>query len=292
MEYRPGSTRTVLHRVRGMPFEWSLNPYRGCRHACLYCYARIYHSYIGFDDPGDFDRVVLYKEDLPERLRQELRRRRTPPQGEIAIGTSTDPYQPLEAREQLTRRSLEVLLAHGLPVSITTKSPLVLRDLDLLRRFAAYGGIRVHVTVTVLDAGLWHILEPGTAKPSARLSAVRRLRAAGIPAEVFVAPVIPGPGEAEALRVIEAAREAGADRVMIQLLRLSPGVREWLLPHLERSLPESAAQIQSLYGTGELPPADLRRRLLAPHVALRARLGLDARQAPLHSRQALLPLFA
>lgn len=292
MEYRPGSTRTVLHRVKGMPFQWSLNPYRGCRHACLYCYARIYHSYIGFDDPGDFDRVVLYKEDLPDRLRRELRARRSPPDGEIAIGTSTDPYQPLEARERLTRGALEVLLDAGLPVSITTKSPLVVRDLDLLKRFQAYGGVRVHLTVTVLDQNLWHILEPGTPTPEGRLRAVRELADAGIPVRVFVAPVVPGPGEQDALEVLKASAAAGADGAMIQLLRLSPGVREWLLPRLQEHLPASARQIRNLYGNRDLPPPTVRRSMLAPLLEMRRSVGLDGPQEALCRRDDLLPLFA
>lgn len=292
MEYRPGSTRTVLHRVKGMPFQWSLNPYRGCRHACLYCYARIYHSYMGFEDPGDFDRVVLFKEDLPERLRRELRARRATPEGEIAIGTSTDPYQPLEARERLTRGALEVLLDAGLPVSITTKSPLVVRDLDLLRRFEAYGGVRVHLTVTVLDENLWHVLEPGTPRPEGRLQAVTALRDAGIPVRVFIAPVIPGPGESDALRVLEASAAAGAEGAMIQILRLSPGVREWLLPRLDEHLPASARKIRNLYGARDLPPLPARRAMLDPLLELRRSLGLDRGAGDLRRRNDLLPLFA
>jgi DNA repair photolyase len=122
MDYRSHSTKSALQRVRGMPFAWSLNPYRGCRHACLYCYARIYHSYLGFADPADFDRVILHKSDLPTTLRRELKSRSSPLGGEVAIGTATDPYQPLEAKERLTRRCIAALLEAGAAVSITTKS--------------------------------------------------------------------------------------------------------------------------------------------------------------------------
>ena len=291
MEYLDQPAKSALQHVHGMPFAWSLNPYRGCKHACLYCYARIYHSYIGFEDPGDFDRVILAKPDLPALLRAELSSRRTPLEGEIAIGTATDPYQPIEAKHEITRRLLEVLLDAGRGVSITTKSPLVTRDLPLLRRFAAYGGIRVHVTVTVQDDALWHLLEPMTPRPAGRLAAVRALSDAGIPTSVFLAPVLPHVTEEEALRVIEASSAAGAQHVMIQPLRLSPGVRDWLVPRLRRDLPQAANAIDRLYGAREnLAPSE-RARLLAPLLARRRALGLDRPQPALRAREDQLTLF-
>jgi DNA repair photolyase len=280
VDVRSTTTKSALQRVEGMPFRWSLNPYRGCRHACLYCYARVYHSYIGFEDPGDFDRVILYKANMPDLLRQELRRRRRPLEGVVAIGTATDPYQPLEARLRLTRGLLEVLLEAGAPVTVTTKSPLVVRDLDLLQRFATYGGVRVHVTVTVLDDTLWRVLEPNTPRPAGRLTAVRRLAEAGVPVDVFLAPVVPGVGEGEALRVLAAAREAGAHAVMVDVLRLSPVVRDWLLPRLAAFDPAAARRIERLYEGRDLPPTEARRRILAPILQRRDELGLG-RSAPM-----------
>lgn len=292
MDYRPTGSRSALQRVDGMPFRWSLNPYRGCRHACLYCYARVYHSYVGFDDPGDFDRVVLYKESLPEVLRRELRRRRAPLDGVVAIGTATDPYQPLEARERLTRRLLAVLLEYGAAVTITTKSPLVLRDLDLLRRFSAYGGIRVHVTVTVLKDELWRLLEPRTPHPRGRLDAVRRLRDNGVPVSVFLAPVVPGLGESEALAVLDAARDAGAETVRADVLRLTPVVREWLLPRLAAHRPAAAAALARLYGDRDVPPPAVRARILEPIRRRRDALNLGGNVPAPAAREPLeLALF-
>jgi DNA repair photolyase len=293
MDYRPTSSRSALQRVEGMPFRWSLNPYRGCRHACRYCYARVYHSYLGFEDPGDFDRVVLYKDSLPDVLRRELRRRRAPLDGVVALGTATDPYQPLEARERLTRRLLAVLLEHGAAVTITTKSPLVLRDLDLLRRFAAYGGVRVHLTVTVLQEELWRLLEPRAPHPRGRLDAVRRLNDAGVPVSVFVAPIVPGIGEAEALRVLDAAKAAGAQGAWVDLLRLTRVVREWLMPRLAASRPDAAATLARLYGQHEVPPWGVRERILEPIRRRRDALGLGGPLPPPVPRAPLeLALFS
>ncbi len=291
MEYIAQTSKSALQRVQGMPFAWSLNPYRGCRHACLYCYARIYHSYLGFSDPGDFDRIVLHKDDLPELLRAELRARRTPIEGEIAIGTATDPYQALEAKQRITRRLLEVLLAAGGAVSITTKSPLVLRDLDLLRRFARYGGVRVNMTVTVLREDLWRLLEPMTARPLSRVGALRRLANAGIPTALFLAPVVPYFGEDEALRVLEAAAAAGVGHAMVQLLRLSPGVREWLMPRLRAHAPVPADLLSRLYEGRDTVPGAARDQILSPIREVRRRCGMDRALPELRMRRDQLSLF-
>ena len=291
MDYRSHSAKSALQRVRSMPFAWSINPYRGCRHACLYCYARVYHSYLGFDDPADFDHVIVQKSDLPTTLRSELRSRRTPLGGEVAIGTATDPYQPLEAKERLTRGCIEALLEAGAAVSITTKSPLVCRDLDLLRALAAYGGVRVQMTVTVLEQDLWRLLEPMTPSPRGRLAAVAELRAAGIPTSVFLAPVVPLVGEDDALEVLKAAAQAGADAVMVQPLRLSAGVGEWLLPRLESRLPAAAGEIARLYRGRETLAPQVRRRVLAPILARRDELGLGRPAPQPRERQEQLALF-
>lgn len=287
MEYRLVSSDSALQRVEGMAFRWSINPYRGCRHACRYCYARVYHRYAGFADPADFDRVVLVKRDLPAVLGRELRRRRSFLKEPVAIGTATDPYQPIEAREGITRRLLEVLLDYGAAVTITTKSPLVLRDLDLLRSFAAYGGIRVHLTVTVLDEVLWRLLEPRAAKPSARLQAVADLAQAHIPVGVFVAPIIPELGEGEALAVLDAAGRAGSGWAWFDLLRLSPVVRSWLLPRLAETHPETARRLARLYGDRDSLPPRQRARILAPIAARAQALGLAGKVPPPTARQPL-----
>ncbi len=292
MEYRKQPAKSALQRVDGMPFRWSLNPYRGCRHACLYCYARIYHSYIGFEDPADFDRIILHKDDLPDRLRAELHARRTPLEGEIAIGTATDPYQPIEAKEHVTRRLLEVLLEAGRSVSITTKSPLVTRDLDLLRAFAAYGGVRVNVTVTVLDDGLWRLLEPMTPSPTGRLAALSTLADAGIPTSVFLAPVVPQIGDEDALRVLAAAAEAHVGHVMVQVLRLAPGVGEWLLPRLRALRPSASARLESLYRHRQTLSTEDRDRILGPILERRRAYRLERPLPALRTREAQLTLFS
>lgn len=292
MNYQPKPFATALNRVNDMPFAYSINPYRGCRHACLYCYAREYHRYIGYEDPADFDSHVLYKSDFAEVLARQLDHSKKPIVGEIAIGTGTDPYQPLEARERITRRVLEVLLARGLAVSITTKSPLVLRDLDLLKQFQAYGGVRVNITVTVLQPSLWRLLEPQTATPSSRLQTVHKLAEAGIACCVFLAPVIPGIGEGEAIRVLSACQEHGANHVMISLLRLSPGVAPWLLPRLRQALPTKASALERRYGAREALSAQDQWQILEPLKAVRAKLGLDLPLKPLRPKTRQLTLFS
>jgi len=283
--------RSALQRVDGMPFHWSLNPYRGCRHACTYCYARIYHSYLGFADPGDFDRVILHKPDLPSILARELRQRRAPLGSEVAIGTATDPYQPLEAKQHLTRRCLDVLLQAGEAVSITTKSPLITRDLDLLRAFAAYGGVRVQITVTVLDPDLLSLLEPHAPSPRGRLRAMAALTAAGIPTSLFLAPIVPGLGAGDASAVLDAAAAAGAHAAMLLALRLSPGVRAWLLPRIAARRPDAAADLARLYAGRDTLPRPERERLMAPIAARRRSLGLDRPPAALRARRDQLALF-
>jgi DNA repair photolyase len=291
VHYVPHAAKTALQRVQGMPFAWSLNPYRGCRHACIYCYARVTHTYLGYEDPADFDRLVLYKEELPKVLAAELARRRTSLPGVVAIGTATDPYQPLEARERLTRRCLEILLRHGAAVTVTTKSPLVLRDLDLLQAFAAYGGIRVHITVTVLDDALWRLLEPHTPAPAGRLRTLARLAAAGIPCSVFVAPVVPQLTEQEAERVLVAAAAAGADHAVVAPLRLGPGVGAWFFARLAQDAPEHAAHLRRLYGDRPWAPSLVQEAMLAKLAEVRRQVGLADEVPPPRRRVCQPTLF-
>ena len=185
------------------------------------------------------------------------------------------------------RKGLEVLLEAGRPVSITTKSPLALRDIDLLRRFAAYGGVRVNMTVTVLDEQLWRLLEPMTPRPDARIAALRTLGDAGIPTSVFLAPVVPCIGEAEALAVLGVAKEARAGHAMVGLLRLSPGVREWLLPRLRAQLPEQTAELDRLYGRRDTIAQREATRILAPIRSLRRLSGLGRPPCALRPREEL-----
>src|SRR5215210_623836 len=172
--------RTALNRVSGMPFRWSLNPYRGCTHSCHYCYARATHPYLGLNADEDFETKIVVKTNMPEVLRQELRRRAWT--GErVAIGTATDAYQPCEGRYRLTHRCLEALRDFDTPVSVVTKSTLILRDLDLLAELAQGPGATVYFTITTLHPHLWRVIEPGTPPPLKRLEVLWRLSEAGIP---------------------------------------------------------------------------------------------------------------
>src|SRR5829696_7528426 len=183
--------KTAINRVSGMPFRWSLNPYRGCTHSCHYCYARLSHTYLGFDADEDFETKIIVKSNMPEVVRQELGRRSWTRE-RVAIGTATDAYQPCEGRYRLTRRCLEALRDADTPVSIVTKSTLILRDRDLLKQLANGPGATVYFTITTLDPDLWRLLEPGTPPPLKRLQVMQRLADAGVPCGVFLAPILPG----------------------------------------------------------------------------------------------------
>src|SRR5579884_2917977 len=171
-------SKSIINRVQGMPFNWSINPYRGCRHACVYCYARPTHEYLGMNGADEFQEVIFAKVNAPRVVRAELGRRSW--RGEpVAIGTATDPYQQAESRYRLTRGILEAFRDFRNPLSITTKSPMVLRDLDILTDLARDARVTIHLTITTLDESLWRKLEPTTAKPRKRLEAVRVLKEHG-----------------------------------------------------------------------------------------------------------------
>jgi DNA repair photolyase len=240
--------KSVINRVQGMPFAWSINPYRGCRHACVYCYARPTHEYLGLNAADEFQEVIFAKVNAPEVVRRELSRRGW--RGEnVVIGTATDPYQQAESKYRITRGILEAFRDFRNPVSLTTKSPMILRDLDILSELVQHAPVSVHFTVTTLDETLWRAIEPTTAKPRKRLEALRVLRAHGIRSGVFFSPVLPGltdeRGRLEA--VVAAAAEAGADFLFSQVLRLGPGIGEYYLPFIEREFPHLAERYRRLY---------------------------------------------
>ncbi len=245
LEARPDRLPTELHVERArsvitfndspdVPFDRSVNPYRGCEHGCIYCFARPAHAWLGWSPGLDFETRLTWKPDAPERLRRELGRPgyRCAP---LALGINTDAYQPVERRLRLTRRLLEVLAECGHPVSIVTKSALVERDIDLLLPMAEAGRVSVTVSLTTLDAGLARRMEPRAAAPHRRLETIRRLGEAGIPVAVLVAPVIPVLTDGELETLLAAAREAGARDAGHVLLRLprevAPLFEEWLATH-------------------------------------------------------------
>lgn len=240
--------KSVINRVKGMPFDWSINPYRGCRHACVYCYARPTHEYLGLGTDQEFEEVIFAKVNAPEVVRTELRRRSW--RGEtVVIGTATDPYQQAESRYRITRGILEAFRDARNPLSITTKSPMVLRDLDLLADLARDTFVAVSFTVTTLDEGLWKAIEPTTAKPRKRLEAMRALRERGIQSGVFLSPVLPGltDDEGHLEEVIAAAAAYGADFVRSEVLRLGPGIDETYLPFLAAHRPDLVEYYRRLY---------------------------------------------
>jgi len=215
-------------------FEASVNPYRGCEHGCIYCYARPTHEYLGFSAGLDFETGILVKEDAPELLRKELSSPRWKPQV-IALCGVTDPYQPAERRLELTRRCLEVLAAFRNPVAIVTKNHMVTRDVDVLKELAARDAAVVFISVTTLDNEVCGRMEPRTSQPRLRLDAIRTLSEAGVPAGVLVAPVVPALTDHEIPAILAAAAEAGAGCAGYSLLRLPFGVKDLFERWLEEN---------------------------------------------------------
>jgi DNA repair photolyase len=217
-----------------LPFDRSLNPYRGCEHGCIYCYARPSHAWLGLSPGLDFETRLFYKPDAPELLRRELSLPGYRP-APIALGANTDAWQPAERRLGITRALLEVLREHHHPLTLVTKSALVERDIDLLSDLAGKDLVHAMVSLTTLDRGLARRMEPRAAAPARRLETLRRLAAAGIPTGVMIAPVIPVLTDSEMERLLGAAREAGAAEAAYVLLRLplevEPLFREWLEAH-------------------------------------------------------------
>jgi len=228
------ATRKVITRNDSpdLSFDRSINPYRGCEHGCVYCFARPTHAYLGLSPGLDFESKLFMKPNAPELLERELSAPGYVPKT-IAIGTNTDPYQPIERRHQIMRRILEVLERAGHPVGIVTKSALVLRDLDILARMAERNLVKVAISVTTLDAKLARTMEPRASTPQRRLDALRQLVKVGVPASTLVAPVIPAINDAEIERILDAVAAAGVRHAGYVLLRLPLEVRdlfrEWLM---------------------------------------------------------------
>ena len=241
------TARQIITRNQSpdISFDRSINPYRGCEHGCAYCFARPTHAYMGLSPGLDFETRLFAKPNAARLLEKELARPgyqvRT-----MAIGTNTDPYQPIERRYRIMREILEVLERTGHPVGIVTKSALVTRDIDILSRMASRGLVKVALSVTTLDRKLARAMEPRAATPERRLDALRQLSAAGVPTTVMVAPVIPALNESEIERVLEAAAAAGAREAGYVLLRLPLEVRDIFKEFLEREYPDRARHVMSV----------------------------------------------
>lgn len=256
-------------------FAYSANPYRGCAHACRYCYARETHTYLGHGVGEDFETRLYVKAGVERRARQELAR--IPLTAVIALGTATDPYQPLEGRHRVTRRILEALAESGHAFTITTKSPLILRDLDLLSPLGARGQVVVHISLIHLDPGLLRQLEPGSPPPRARLGAMAQLIQAQVPVTHFLAPVLPGltdhPDHLRAL--LTAVRETGVQRVMVAPLRVPPALRPYFLGQLKAWSPELVHTYEAIFAEAGYASGPWRRTLEETVAALCADLGLS-----------------
>jgi DNA repair photolyase len=257
--FRDG-TQTIIARNNSpdVGFETSINPYRGCEHGCIYCFARPTHEYLGLSAGLDFESKIMVKTDAPKLLEEELSSPKWKPQVLVMSGV-TDPYQPVERKLRITRGCLEVLAKFRNPVAIITKNRLVTRDVDLLGELASYHASAVNVSVTSLDPDLQRVLEPRTSSPNARLDAVSTLRAAGIPVGVMVAPIIPGLTDHEVPAILEACAKAGAQFAGYTIVRLpwaiAPLFEHWLEEHFPAKKEKVLQRIRSIRGGTRLNDA-------------------------------------
>ncbi|MFM9445995.1 Rv2578c family radical SAM protein [Streptomyces acidiscabies] len=288
MTFHEVRARSVLNRVPGasrMPFEWTVNPYRGCSHACVYCFARRTHSYLDLDTGIGFDTQIVVKVNAPEVLRRELASPRW--RGEhIAMGTNVDCYQRAEGRYQLMPGILTALRERANPFSILTKGTLILRDLDLLRRAAEVTDVGVSVSVGFLDEELWRTVEPGTPAPQRRLDVVRALAGAGLGCGVLMAPVIPFLSDhPDHLRAtVRATAAAGATSVTPLTLHLRPGAREWFMAWLAHHHPHLTSRYDRLYADGAYAPTWYQRRITRQVHELAQEYGIGPTRAGMPRR--------
>ncbi|MGG3281761.1 SPL family radical SAM protein [Paenibacillus solani] len=259
--YEQVTTKQTLNRVKEerMPFEWSINPYRGCGHGCSFCYARAFQVFMGMGAEDEFQHHIFMKSNAAEALEKQLSsaarkfdydiEAMSRSIGEVAIGTATDPYQPIEGKEGITRECLKLLAKYRISTSITTRSPLVLRDMDILTRME---NVSVNMSLNTLSEDLIRKLEPASPHPEGRLDAVHRLSAAGIRTGLFVAPVLPflTDRESELKDLLSQAKDRGVSYAMISLLRLSRDVKKWYLETLKHQYPEVVQPYRELYGQG------------------------------------------
>ena len=281
--YREEPCRSALNRVSGMPFAWSLNPYMGCAHRCTFCYVRGFEKRA--DRPWDdrYGRSIRVKTNIVEVLRRELTRRSWRREG-VVIGAATDPYQPAEGRYRLTRGCIGALAEAANPLSIITRGPLIVRDIDVLTAAASRAEVSVSISIPTLDHEIWRTTEPGTAPPRQRLRALTRLVDAGIDVGVGMAPILPGLSDRPELLadVVRAARDAGATSIWTSLLNLRPGTREHFLANLARDWPDLVPRYRRLYAgrayLGDDETVPVRREV----AELRDRFEIrDRRRAPI-----------
>ena len=286
VEYFTLPAKSLLNRCvsgRGMPFTWTINPYRGCEFGCQYCYARYTHEFMEMRDGREFEQKIYVKQHTSDLLRRDLKRVK-PGEG-IALGTATDPYQPAERRYEVTRSILEEFGRHsGFELGIVTKSNLIVRDIDLLREFSLNNMLSVHITITTLNTELARILEPRAPRPDLRMDAVRQLSAAGISVGVSCSPVLPGitdsPADLEA--VIREAAAAGARHIFGGPLFLKPCSAAVFLPFLEQSFPRLVENYRARYKERSFLPPSYGKRIAQLIASLRQKYGIkraDPRRA-------------
>ena len=281
IEYREEPCKSALNRVKGMGFKWSLNPYMGCAHQCTFCYVRAFERRAERPSDDRYGSSVRVKLNVAEVLHRELHRKSW--KGElVAIGAATNPYQPAEGRFRLTRQCLSVLAESGNPISIITRGPMIVRDLDVLQAAASRADVSVNFSVPTLDPKIWRHTEPHTAPPIQRLRAMKRLIDGGIRAGVGVAPILPGLSDDPQLLadVVKAARDHGATHVWANVLYMRPGTREHFLDKLAGVWPELVPFYENLYG----PRSYLSDKETRPH---RSRVQQLAREYGVADRRTL-----
>jgi len=280
-EVRAKSALNKVHPAARMPFNWTVNPYRGCGHSCLYCFARRTHVYLGLNAGRDFEREIVVKVNVPEKLRAELARPSWKRE-QVALGTNTDPYQWVESRYKLMPGIWQALIDYDTPGSLVSKSPLALRDIELLKELAAGPGFQAFMSVPTLDERAWRETEPHTPSPRARIEAVRKLNDAGVPAGVLIAPLMPGINDTpeEVAEIVRLADDAGATSVGAVALHLRGEVKDVFFEWLAERRPELLDRYRELYAKGAYAPSEERKRLQAlTHVPRKRRARMPPRPA-------------
>jgi DNA repair photolyase len=276
--YQEVACRSALNAVRGMPFNWTLNTYRGCTHGCHYCFARRYHAQFEMNSDDEFASVILVKKNVAGVLRRELDRPSWARQL-VAVGTATDPYQPIEGHYRLTRECLTVFAAARTPIGLVTKGPMIVRDRDVLLDVTRAAAATVCMSVPTVDDDAWRTLEPGTAHPLQRLRAVRELVDAGINAGVLMAPIVPGfsSSRAKLERTVKAIADHGARFVGCNVMYLQDGTRSHFMNFLAREFPSMRPRYERLYAR-KYPPDSYRKEVQGMVRVLQQRYGLTRRE--------------
>jgi DNA repair photolyase len=277
--YQEVTCRSALNAVKGMPFNWTLNPYRGCTHGCHYCFARRYHVQFEMDADDEFASVILVKKNFVDVLQRELDRPAWTRE-HVAFGTATDPYQPIEGHYRLTRGAIEALVRGRTPIGLVTKGPMVVRDRDVLKELSRVAGATVYMSVPTVDEEAWRILEPGTAHPLQRLRAVRELVDAGVNAGVLMAPIVPGfsSSMSKLEATIKAIADHGARFVGCNVMYLQDGTRTHFMKFIDREFPAMRPRFENLYSR-KYPPDAYRKEVKAMVRLLQQRHGLNGREA-------------